>query len=119
MKRLEPEISCYIRLPPKKIFLNCDYLIICLFMFEGMCAMAWLWRSEDSFSELILSFLHVGPGIQTKVFCFHPPDCLTHPNLHLDKREMLLPKIGLQGGWGMSGLHHQGRGMRTSGLSVF
>lgn len=57
--------------------------------------MTWLCMSEDKFSELMLSCLHVGLGIQTQVFSFgskhfYPQTSLTDPilpTLRLDERE--------------------------------
>lgn len=89
--------------------------------------MTWLCMSEDKFSELMLSFLHVGLGIQTQVFSFgskrfYPQTSLTEPilpPLRLDKREKFLPAAELAARMGMSGFRCQGRGTRTSSSSMF
>lgn len=57
-------------------------------------ATASMWRSENNFWELILSFYHVGPGNETQVIrlcgnCFYPKIYLSGPLLLIIINKMI------------------------------
>jgi hypothetical protein len=45
--------------------LLCMSTYMCVHVDMGMCTTAYIWRSEDSFQELVLSFFYVGLRGQT------------------------------------------------------
>ena len=55
-------------------------MCVCMYVHMSVHAMTWMWSSEDSFWELVLTFHHVGLGDQTQAVrlggkCLYP---LTH-----------------------------------------